>query len=268
MPMSSNPLRDMSEAVSHADSTQTRPNESFTETALPGFKRTLQSRRSIREFDGNPIPESVMLDCLRDAVLAPTSSNLQSYELYWVRDPSKKKQIARACLGQPVADTAGEFVVVVARHDRWRANLDRLLSIMTHDGTVPLPEPVSDYYTRIVPMLMKTDPLGLNNLIRRCIFWFRGRREPCIRGPVSRADHRIYGHVQATFAAQTLLLSIAAHGYESCPIGGMDRLRIAEVLDLPKPAEVSLVIAAGTGTPQGLYGRRIRLPQQELVKTV
>lgn len=48
----------------------------------------------------------------------------------------------------------------------------------------------------------------------------------------------------------------------------MDALRIRKVLDLPGQAEVSMVIAAGCGKSEGLYGTRVRLPSQELIKEV
>lgn len=162
--------------------------------------------------------------------------------------------------------TAGELVVVVARGDLWKSNLDKLVNIMTHNGRQPLAGPLLEYYGKIVPLMMKTDPLGINNLIRRVMFWYKGRHEPFMRTPVNRADHRIYAHVQASLAAQTLMLSIAAHGYESCPIGGMDKKRIHEALNLPKGAEVSMVVAAGRGLPEGLYGPRVRLDERDLIK--
>lgn len=268
MPKTPNPLFKMSHVVSHDDSQAERPGTSFVETALPGFKQALTARRSIREYDGKPVPEEVMRDCLRDAILAPSSSNLQTYELYWARDPGKKQAIAKACLGQPVATTAGELVVVVARTDLWKDHLEKLVDIMTRGGTKPLPGPVRDYYDKIVPMVMRNDAFGFNNLMRRLIYCYKGRHEPFMRTPVNRGDHRIYGHVQSSLVAQTLLLSLAAHGYESCPIGGMDNVRIRKILDLPALAEVSMVIAAGCGKPEGLYGPRVRLSDQELIKEV
>jgi len=268
MPKTPNPFLEMTDAISHEYDKEERPGESFVETALPGFKQALNARRAIREYDGNPIPEDVMRDCLRDAMLAPSSSNLQTYELYWIREPGKKEAVANACLGQPVATTAGELVVVVARGDLWKIHLDKLIDIMTHGGKKPLPGPLDDYYNRIVPMLMRDDKLGLNNLIRRFFYWFQGRREPSIRTPVNRGDHRIYAHIQSSLAAQTLLLSITAHGYDSCPIGGMDKLRIRKILELHAQAEVSMVIAAGRGKPEGLYGPRVRLPVGDLIKEV
>ena len=268
MPKTPNPFLEMTDAIAQVEHQQERPGASFTETALPGFKQTLNARRAIREYDGNPIPEEVMRDCLRDAILAPSSSNLQSYELYWVRDSEKKEKIAEACLAQPAATTAGELVVVVARGDLWKNHLEKLVNIMTHGGKKPLVGPLDDYYSRIVPMLMKDDKFGFNNLIRRFFYWFKGRQEPTIRTPVNRGDHRIYAHIQSSLAAQTLLLSLTAHGYDSCPIGGMDNLRIRKILDLPAKAEVTMVIAAGRGRPEGLYGKRIRLAEGDLIKEI
>lgn len=268
MPISPNPLQEMSGAVGSLDQHHERPDHTFVKTALPGFKQALNSRRSIREYDAESIPEETLRDCLRDATLAPSSSNLQVYELYWIRNAEKKVQVAQACLEQPAAMTAGELIVVVARGDKWKSNLEKLVKLMTDDGKKPLEGPLKEYYNKIVPMLLRTDPFGINNLVRRIMYWYKGRHEPFMRTPVNRGDHRIYAHVQASLAAQTLMLSIAAHGYESCPIGGMDKNRIAQLLHLPSAAEVSLVVAAGRGLPEGLYGPRVRLEINDLVKEV
>ena len=69
MTTASNPLAEMTEEIAFDSSGELRPDESFEHTALPGFKQALTARRSIRVFDGEPIPETVMRDCLRDAIL-------------------------------------------------------------------------------------------------------------------------------------------------------------------------------------------------------
>ncbi len=73
-----NPLLDMTNAVGRTEHDIERPNDSFLKTALPGFKQTLTTRRAIREYDGNRIPEEVMADWLNDAILARSSSSLQT----------------------------------------------------------------------------------------------------------------------------------------------------------------------------------------------
>ncbi len=266
MAATDNPLVTMTGEINLAGGDEEVPSPAFVESALPGFKQALTSRRSIRVFDGEPIPEDVMRDCLSDALLAPTSSNLQPFELHWVRDAEMRSDLAAACLGQPAATTAGELVVVVARRDLWQTNLDKVWDLMTEGGASPLPEPVDDYYHKITPSLRKTDALGLGNLIRRALFWYRGREAPTPRSPVNKGDHRVWAHTQSSLVAMTFMLSLTAHGYDSCPIGGLDKLRIRELLGLPAAAEVTMVIATGVRRPEGLYGKRVRLPYADLVK--
>jgi nitroreductase len=268
MPGTPNPLTEMGNLDHVVVSKDERPNPSFEQTALPGFKKTVQSRRAIRIFDGVPIPEQIMRDCLRDAVLAPSSSNLQCYEIHWVRDDQKKEKLGPLCLNQPAATTAGDLIVIVSRVDLWQSHLKKLSDLMTDGGNKPLQGPVRDYYENIVPMLMRTDRWGLNNLKRRLMFWYRSRSQPTPNGPVSRADYRIYGHIQASLAAENLMLSLAAHGYESCPMGGIDGRGICKLMRLPATAEVTMVIGAGTGKPEGLFSPRVRLPYRDMVKEV
>ena len=268
MATTGNPLLDMTDGMTGYAGDEAVPDETFADTALPGFKQTVTARRAIRVFDGEPIPEEVMRDCLRDAMLAPTSSNLQPFELYWVRDPATRDGLAEACFGQPAATTAGELVVVMARRDLWKTNLDKVWDLMTEGGKKTFPEPVDDYYHEITPRLRETDELGIGNLMRRINFWWKGRTEPTPRSPVNKGDHRVWAHTQSSLVAMTLILSLTAHGYDSCPIGGLDKLRIRQLLGLPHGAEVTMVIAAGARRPEGLYGARVRLPYADLVKEV
>ncbi len=268
MSTTENPLLNMTPSMAFYVGHEGVPGAEFHDTALPGFKKTLTSRRSIRVFDGEPIPEDVMRDCLRDATLAPSSSNLQPYELYWVRDSTRRAKLVEACLGQPAAATAGELIVVVARRDLWKTNLDKVWDLMTHGGTNPLPEPVDDYYHKITPMLRRADALGIDDLVRRVMFGIRGRKAPTMRSPVNTGDHRVWAHTQSSLTAMVLMLSLTAHGYDSCPIGGLDKLRIRRALELPGQAEVTMVIAAGRRRPEGLYGARVRLPYGDLIKEV
>ncbi|SMF70064.1 nitroreductase family protein [Pseudobacteriovorax antillogorgiicola] len=268
MPKAENPLNDMQGARQYDGTGEEKPTDAYLKSVLPQFKKVLEARRSIRVYDEQPIPEDIMRDCLKDATLAPSSSNLQPYQMQWVRDPDKKAAIAQACLGQPAATTAGELVVIVARGDLWQENLEKIVGLMTDGGKKELPKPVHTYYRKLLPQVMKTDPLGINNLVRRGLFWFKGLKEPIIRSPVSKGDHRVWAHVQCALVAQTLMLSFAAHGYDSCPMGGIDEKRIKSTLDLPTGAEVTMVISAGKRKPEGLYGPRIRLADSDLIKEV
>ena len=209
----------------------------------------------------------MMKECLEEAILAPSSSNLQVYELYWVKDPEKKKLLAQACMGQPAATTAGDLVVIAARHDLWKVHLQKLIKKMTSDGK-ELPKGAQNYYLKLLPRLYLNDPFGIANLTRKAFFSLVGLTKPVVRTPVNEGDHRIFGHIQASLVAQTLMLAISARGYDSCPMGGFDEKRVKKIIGLPHKAEVTMVISAGTRKPEGLYGPRIRLEYQDLIKEI
>jgi nitroreductase len=53
----------------------------------------LKRRRTVREFSAEPVPESVIQDCLRAAGTAPSGANLQPWHFAVVRGPEVKQQI-------------------------------------------------------------------------------------------------------------------------------------------------------------------------------
>ena len=68
MPSTPNPLIEMGRLNSVVVSKDERPNPSFEDSALLGFKNTVQSRRAIRIFDGVPIIDrKYPLDAVADA---------------------------------------------------------------------------------------------------------------------------------------------------------------------------------------------------------
>ena len=59
--------------------------------------------------------------------------------------------------------------------------------------------------------------------------------------------------------------SIAAEGFESCPMEGFDEIRVKKELKLPAGAEINMIIGVGKGTEQGVWGPRFRVPYEEVV---
>src|SRR4030095_9034226 len=47
-------------------------------------------RRAIRDFDDAPVSDDEVCDVLEQALLAPSSGNLQPYHLHWIRDSATK----------------------------------------------------------------------------------------------------------------------------------------------------------------------------------
>jgi len=82
------------------------------------------------------------------------------------------------------------------------------------------------------------------------------------------SDTKIVVHKSCALAAQTFMLSIAAEGYETCPMEGFDQVRARKALGLPRGAEISMIISVGKGTEKGIWGERLRVPYDEVVKII
>jgi nitroreductase len=54
------------------------------------------------------------------------------------------------------------------------------------------------------------------------------------------------------------MLSLRAFGFDSCPMEGMDERRIQKLLQLPRSAEVCMVISAGKRAEHGIYDKQFR----------
>ncbi len=80
-------------------------------------REAIAYRRSVRAYTDEALADEKVKDCIYQATLAPTSSNLQLWEFYHVTDKQKCEEIAKACFNQGAAKTANQLVVVVARRD-------------------------------------------------------------------------------------------------------------------------------------------------------
>ncbi len=64
------------------------------------------------------------------------------------------------------------------------------------------------------------------------------------------------------------MISMAAIGYDTCPMEGSDTKMIKSILGLPKGAEINMVIGCGVRDENGIYGPRFRVPFEEVYKKV
>ncbi len=78
----------------------------------------LRSHRSIRKFVEQPLADETVIDIVRSAQSAATSSNLQATTVIRVRNPEARAAIAEVAGGQRQIQTAGAFLV-------WCADLAR-----------------------------------------------------------------------------------------------------------------------------------------------
>ncbi len=233
------------------------------------FDWIIERRRSNRNFDPNvPVPDEVIERSLKRCILSPNSSNMQLWEFHWVQSDVLKEQLTKYCLGQGAARTAKQMVVFVTRQDHWKKhakwNYDQIKNAIGDKEPSKTEKRGLDYYGKLMPLIYRKDWLGISTLVRRTISFFLAIRKPFYRAS-GTADQRIMVHKSCALAAQTFMLSIAAEGYDTCPMEGFDRVRVRKALGLPRDAEINMIIGIGMGTPAGIWGERKRLPYEDVV---
>ncbi|TDQ22801.1 nitroreductase family protein [Tenacibaculum caenipelagi] len=232
-------------------------------------------RRSVRVYDSEkPIDITVVKKCLEQASLAPTSSNMQLWEFYHITSKEMMHKIAPLCFNQNAARTAQQLVIFVVRKDLWRKRAKANLAFM--DKTFGVDNPKSEqssrekvarnYYGKLIPFTY-FDIFGIFGYIKYLMILVVGLFRPIYR-EVRNSDMRVVAHKTCGLAAQTFMLSMAAEGYDTCPMEGSDTWRIKRLLDLPFGAEINMVISCGIRKPEGVYGERFRIPFEEVYREI
>jgi len=183
-------------------------------------------RRSTRVYKDVPIDSEKVKQCLVNASLAPTSSNLQLWEFYHITNKETLDNMAEACFNQNAAKTAQQLVVVVARKDLWRkrakANIAFLDKVYDKEDLserdLKRKKMAMNYYSKLIPTIY-TDFLGILGVIKYVIFQIVGLFKPIYR-QTRLSDMRIVAHKSAGLAAENFMISMAAIGYDTCPMEG------------------------------------------------
>jgi nitroreductase len=231
-------------------------------------------RRSVRIFDADKqIDSSIVKKCIEQASLAPNSSNMQLWEFYHITSKETIKKIAPFCFNQNAARTAQELVVFVTRKDLWRKRAKANLKMI--DSLFP-PKPESEqssrekvsrrYYGKLIPFAY-ADFFGILGWFKYLMILITGLFRPIYR-EVRAKDMRVVVHKTCALAAENFMISMAAVGYDTCPMEGSDTWRVKRMLGLPLGAEINMIVSCGIRKPEGVYGERFRIPFEEVYKNM
>lgn len=238
----------------HEPAPQTNPEE---------FQKVVESRRSVRKFTAKPIPKEVLDSCLDMAILAPSSCNLQPWEFHVVQSADKKAKLVEACMSQNAAKTAAELIVVVARTKNWgkTAKLN-----ITDWPTENIPKHWQSFYSRGVPFTYWQGPFYSVGAVKKAFASVAGLFSPVPRGPFTKSDMRVWAVKSVALAAENFMLALRSHGYDSCPMEGMDEKRVRKLLKLPSDAEVVMVVGAGERADDGVYFPKVKFDRSNFVR--
>ncbi|MBE0441622.1 nitroreductase family protein [Psychrobacter sp. FME13] len=233
---------------------------------LQAFRDVVESRRSIRRFTDTPIPDDVLVDCLRLAILAPNSSNLQPWEFYVIDDADNRKRAVKNCMNQNAAKTSARLIAVVARTDTWKSHAQKILREYPDK---PVPKKVKGYYTKIVTLTFLRGPANVVSVAK----WGATQAIRRLKGPIKSPyytfeDTKNWATNNTALAAENLMLALRAHGFDSCAIGGFDEPAMKQLLNLGDDQHIVMMIGAGERADDGVYNTQFRFDQNQFVHYV
>jgi nitroreductase len=174
------------------------------------FFTTLQLRRAVKHYDNKATMPAQDFEKLMDSVLlSPTSYNIQNWRFVRISDKHKRLRLKQAAWGQQQVEDASEVLILCADSQAWSDRPERYWA--NTDSSVQ---------EMILPMIES---------------FYTGKKQ-------TQRDETMRS---CGMAAQTLMLSAKALGYDSCPMIGFDNEQVANIINLPEHHVICMMIVIG-----------------------
>ncbi|MGM7634281.1 nitroreductase family protein [Bacillus sp. Hm123] len=201
------------------------------------FTEIMTGRRSIRYYDPSvKISKEEMTEILTEATLAPSSFNMQPWRFLVIEsEEGKAKMAPLAMFNQSQVETSSAVIALFGDLNNFE-NAEEIYGKTVELGYMPqevkdsqMPQ-MTAYYNSVSKEVMKNVVLTDGGLV-----------------------------------AMQLMLAARAHGYDTCPIGGFEKDKIAEAFGLDKDRYVPVMLisigkAANSGYPS------VRLPIEKVAQ--
>jgi nitroreductase len=201
------------------------------QTKINDFQQIITGRRSIRNYDPSvKISREEMKEILTAASLAPSSVNLQPWRFVVIDTEEGKKTLAPlAKFNQRQVETSAAVIAVFADTNSLEY-LEQIYDKAVEEGHMP---------TEV-----------------------RNQQVPAIRGlleTMSPEQFKDMNLIDSGLVSMQLMLVARAYGYDTNPIGGYEKDRIAEALDLDKERYFPvMLLSIGKAADEGYQS--VRLP--------
>ena len=170
----------------------------------------ITQRRAVKQFDPNhQMPQAEIDQLFSLAILSPTAFNIQNWRFVLVQNPELRRSIRAVCWNQAQVTDASLLVILCADIKSWEKEPGRYwrnASQETQDFLLPA---IDNYYR------------GLEQV----------QRDEAMRS--------------CGMAAQTLMLTAKAMGYDSCPMDGFDFTEAGKLINVPEDHVIAMFVAIG-----------------------
>lgn len=201
------------------------------------FKEIIKGRRSIRNYDKSvKISKEVMTKILEEATLAPSSVNMQPWRFVVIEsDEAKAKLAPLAKFNQAQVETASAVIAIFGDLNNFE-NGEEIYSKAVELGHMPIEvkerqiSVLTNYFATLDPQINRETVL-----------------------------------IDGGIVAMQLMLVARAYGYDTCPMGGFEKDKIAESLGLDKERYVPvMLISIGKAAESG--HKSVRLPINKITQ--
>ncbi|MER7736030.1 nitroreductase family protein [Streptomyces erythrochromogenes] len=193
----------------------------------------IRTRRTVRHYLPDPVPQA-MLDALLDlAVEAPTSWNLQDRSVVAVLGDEGRAGLARATGGQPQPQEAPVVLVFVAEPQAWRDDHRDVHEQARSSGA---------WNDEFIEMFSVASQAFQEDLDQRGLL-------------------REYAVKDAVIAASFVMLAATEMGLATSPMNGWDEEEVKEVIGIGGRDDLAIALLVSVGYPaegQRHPGRRAR----------
>jgi nitroreductase len=175
-------------------------------------KDAITKRRSVKHFDpSHRLTESEVTELLGLAALSPTAFNIQHWRFVTVKDSDLRNEIRKVSWDQSQVTDSSLFIILCADLKAWEKSPDRYWKNAPEEVQKFMLPSIDSYYR-------EKNQVQRDEAMRSC-----------------------------GIAAQTLMLSAKAMGYDSCPMDGFDFSAVAKLIKLPDDHAIAMFVAIGKG---------------------
>lgn len=189
----------------------------------------INQRRAVKHYDPeHRFTEDEINKLMQAAIQSPTSFNIQNWRFVLVLDPELRQQLRTAAWDQAQVTDASLLIVMTADLNAFGRDPER--------------------YWRDAPAEVA------KMMVEMILPFYEGKSE-LMRDEAMRS---------MGLAAQTIMLSAKAMGYDSCPMIGFDPQKVAELINLPDDHVIGLFVVVGKAIKPA-WSKPGQLPLDEVI---
>lgn len=188
-------------------------------------KEAIENRRSIRQFVNEPMNQDDLHEILRQASLAPSAWNVQTWRFAVVQDSELKVKLQEAAFQQPQITSAPAVIVVYSDMEEVLNNPEEIVH----------------------PALGEAGQVKMRETLTR------------VFGQQSVEQRGQWGLAQANIGFGFLMLAAKGMGYDTVPMLGFNPEQVRELLNLPSHVQFAGLLPIGHRAEEGNSHHRLDL---------